>query len=697
MGMSLVWVAVFCMIAELNAVSRCINAPTQAKRIFCEQLHRWDAGARALPPVAAAPPLPPAIEESEMRLIAGGFAPIAATPYQCKDLACLCSYLRGKWQPGWNTCTLPNGQQLMKAVRREYRTLSNEERQRLHTAFRAIKESGEYDKLATVYSQHGKSGGAHSGPAFLPWHREFLKRLEIALRLADAEVSLPYWDSTLDSLLADPKDSILWTDELMGSTDENGTVQGDFSNWKVPQGRRMLRREVGTHGSPLTKHDIDYIMSMTSADDILAFTAPRQGCYYRTDYNALEYAQGGVQVFVGGDMLDIATAANDPVFYLHHAFVDFLWEQWRQQRQAALTKHERQNSYPPDMQLCSSGSHFGSAFMRPFEPLRNIDGLSSSYTDFLYDYAPRPSCEDGPSCGSKYLFCDHSRLPARCVSKVKPGGNCTGFHRGEAVCYRGRCVDGTCVADSITFPSTRSPVVTNRIIPVLNNCYNEHECCSTWAARGECTRNKSYMNLWCKASCHICRPTFNIALECADFHRKCIQWSRSGECSKNPLWMAENCRKSCARCAATRAQICNGGKQPPTTTSPAPAYLEKCASPGCYNENICCPLWGLQGQCTTNATYMSCYCRVSCGLCIPRDYFYGTCKNYHRRCEEWASRGECEKSAWMLENCRESCGSCFTQTQLKPKCRIGSGKLVVTRKAKQLFLPTVDEIPIGAA
>uniref|UniRef100_A0A914S644 ShKT domain-containing protein n=1 Tax=Parascaris equorum TaxID=6256 RepID=A0A914S644_PAREQ len=486
-----------------------------------------------------APPLPPAVEVSETRLIAGGFAPIAATPYQCRDLVCLCSYLR--------------------------------ERQRLHTAFRAIKESGEYDKLATVYSQHGKSGGAHSGPAFLPWHREFLKRLEIALRLADAEVSLPYWDSTLDSLLADPRDSILWTDELMGSTDENGTVQGDFSNWKVPQGRRMLRREVGTQGSPLTKHDIDYIMSMTSADDILAFTAPRQGCYYRTDYNALEYAQGGVQVFVGGDMLDIATAANDPVFYLHHAFVDLLWEH--------------------------SGSHFGSAFMRPFEPLRNIDGLSSSYTDFLYDYAPRPSCEDGPSCG--YLFCDHSRLPARCVSKVKPGGNCTGFHRGEDVCYRGRCVDGTCVADSITFPSTRSPVSTNRIIPVLNSCYNEHECCSTWAARGECT-------------------------QCADFHRKCIQWSRSGECSKNPLWMAENCRKSCARCAATRAQICNGEKQPPTTPSPPPAYLKKCASPGCYNENICCPLWGLQGQCTTNATYMSCYCRVSCGLCIPKDYFYGS-------------------------------------------------------------------------
>ncbi|KHN77595.1 Putative tyrosinase-like protein tyr-3 [Toxocara canis] len=223
------------MFSESSALSRCVNAPTEAKRIVCEQLHRWDAGARTSPPVAAAPPLPPAIQESETRLIAGGLAPIATTPYQCTELSCLCSYLGGKWQPGWNTCTLPSGQQLLKAVRREYRTLGNEERQRLHMAFRAIKQSGEFDKLATLYSQHSKSGGAHSGPAFLPWHREFLKRVEIAIRRVDPELSLPYWDSTLDSVLAAPEDSVLWTDELMGSTNENGTVQGDFSNWKVPQ------------------------------------------------------------------------------------------------------------------------------------------------------------------------------------------------------------------------------------------------------------------------------------------------------------------------------------------------------------------------------------------------------------------------------------------------------------------------------
>lgn len=43
----------------------------------------------------------------------------------------------------------------------------------------------------------------------------------------------------------------------------------------------------------------------------------------------LEFHHGGVHIYIGGDMAMLDTAANDPVFFLHHAFVDYIWEMFR--------------------------------------------------------------------------------------------------------------------------------------------------------------------------------------------------------------------------------------------------------------------------------------------------------------------------------------------------------------------------------
>lgn len=66
-------------------------------------------------------------------------------------------------------------------------------------------------------------------------------------------------------------------------------------------------------------------------------------------------------------------------------------------------RDERSRSYPPDLSECSGENHFAQNPMRPFEPLRNIDGISNDYNEKLYRYAPRPACPGGldKQCGSE--------------------------------------------------------------------------------------------------------------------------------------------------------------------------------------------------------------------------------------------------------------------------------------------------------
>ncbi|GMR44720.1 hypothetical protein PMAYCL1PPCAC_14915, partial [Pristionchus mayeri] len=564
----------------------------------------------------------------------------------------------------------------MKSVRKEYRVMSDEERARLHRAFNTLKNNGEYTTLARIHAEQTRGGAAHSGPAFLPWHREYIKRMELALRQIDPGLALPYWDSTLDGALPRPADSIIFTDEFGGMSGSGSVTSGPFANWRTLEGRPAIRRAVGAQGSCFKESEIAFVMGQGTIDQVLAFTAPKTGCPVRTDYNCLEYTHGNVHIFVGGDMFDTETSANDPLFFFHHTFVDLIWEMWRQQRQGPA---DRERTYPIDNQLCSAAQHFAANIMEPFGPFRNNDGLSNLYTNNMYQYAPRPTC---PACsGSKYLFCDNSHGNPRCAAKVRVGGVCTGFTRGEQPCYAGVCQNGKCVAAVIEGPQppvTRPLPVVTPPAAVQESCFNENECCTSWAAKGECTRNAAYMRDWCKASCRTCVPrTYALADDCRDRHINCARWVRTGECTSNAAWMAENCRQSCNKCGRTRAQTCGGGGgesilllSGTITTTARPA--QQCSnSQGCFNENQCCPHWGSMGECTRNPSWMACNCRVSCGHCFPRDYNYGGCNDYHPSCGNWARTGECQRNPWMLENCRTSCRSCKSQQQLQGQCSTG--------------------------
>ncbi|CAL1543965.1 unnamed protein product, partial [Lymnaea stagnalis] len=98
-------------------------------------------------------------------------------------------------------------------------------------------------------------------------------------------------------------------------------VDGPFANWITPDGSQLIRN-VGSDGELFTSTAIQDILSRTRHQEIL--TLPEVEPRYD-----LEFHHAAVHVFCGGAMGQLDTSAFDPIFFLHHAFVDYIWELFR--------------------------------------------------------------------------------------------------------------------------------------------------------------------------------------------------------------------------------------------------------------------------------------------------------------------------------------------------------------------------------
>jgi hypothetical protein len=127
-------------------------------------------------------------------------------------------------------------------VRRNQRKLSAAAKKRYVNAVLEMKAKPAaayaYDKYVTMhdaaFTNDPDTNPAHMGPAFFPWHREFLRLFELDLQAADkalgkdGSITLPYWDWTRDND-ADPTKTAgsIWKDNFMGPKG-NPVASGPF-------------------------------------------------------------------------------------------------------------------------------------------------------------------------------------------------------------------------------------------------------------------------------------------------------------------------------------------------------------------------------------------------------------------------------------------------------------------------------------
>ncbi|KAM6985171.1 tyrosinase [Aplochiton taeniatus] len=250
---------------------------------------------------------------------------------------------------------------------------------------------------------------AHWAPAFLPWHRLYLLHWERAIRrvTGDQGFTMPYWD------WRDAQGCDVCTDQLMGGQSPRDPTlispASIFSSWKVICSQAQdynsrgvlcnateegpLRRNPGNHNRNVvarlpTSEEVEFTLSLpdydTGAMDRTAnmsfrntlegFGDPQtgQGSSSRMGMHA------SLHVFMNGSMSSVQGSANDPIFLLHHAFVDSIYEQW-------LRRHRPSPSQYPESN--APIGHNRDYHMVPFFPLHRNREYFVSSKELGYEYS----------------------------------------------------------------------------------------------------------------------------------------------------------------------------------------------------------------------------------------------------------------------------------------------------------------------
>lgn len=211
--------------------------------------------------------------------------------------------------------------------REEFTCMSTARRERFLNAYKAVTTAGhpQYYQMKQLIDTHGKiippSGNhffdIHSQAYFLPWHRWYAMAMETVLRNYDCRITLPWWRWSKKPATWWTGSPFLSANNWLG-TDSNDACQidGAFKPPWMPSDSSpvCLRHDFVTSPFP-SYSDINHVMGMPHTD-YGAFTL------------ALESVHNDPHCLIGADMCSFMSPRS-PVFFLHHGYIDQLWDRWQ--------------------------------------------------------------------------------------------------------------------------------------------------------------------------------------------------------------------------------------------------------------------------------------------------------------------------------------------------------------------------------
>jgi tyrosinase len=253
----------------------------------------------------------------------------------------------------------------------------------------------------------------HGSWYFLPWHRGYLMAFEKVVRDAMATLpgaptdwALPYWnyldpgENKLPAEFAAPawpdgtNDNPLFETVRYGP-DNNGVVfvelTGQYAveeTTALAEGQFVGADDGGSHGfgGPQT--------------DAFTHSGGHHGMLESKPHDMVHVNVGGTQK--SGLMSDPITAGLDPIFWLHHANIDRLWEVWKRLpvAQGDPTSNKWKGGPPNrDFVMPLPGSAATWTFTRAI--VENLAALDYSYDDLTAPAQPAPAALRLETLGAK--------------------------------------------------------------------------------------------------------------------------------------------------------------------------------------------------------------------------------------------------------------------------------------------------------